>query len=172
MSLVLLSGPRHSGKTGACRALAAQARSRGWSVGGVLAPAVFQAGRCVGYDAVDLATGQSAPLARLAVGGDERVGRFGFLAAGLALGRVALAKAAAADPGLVVVDEVGPLELAGGGWAAHLEKLTRRAGLTVFTVRVALRKVVAERWQVPPERCLEVSTTDVVTKLLQLADEL
>lgn len=156
MSLFLIVGDRHAGKTSTCRTLATAGRTRGLTVGGVLAPAVHEGGPCVGYDVVDLATGATARLAALQGPGVEHGGRFHFLADGLRLGRAALARAIAAAPHLVIVDEVGPLELAGGGWAEALDVLAARPGGTVFTVRRDLAGEVAARWGVPPERRLDL----------------
>lgn len=150
MSLALMVGDPHTGKTSTCRRLAEQARARGLTVGGIVAPAVHQAGRCVGYEVVDLATGGSARLATVDGPGAERVGRFHFLAEGLALGRAALEQALERPPHLLIVDEVGPLELAGGGWSEQLDRLTDRPGFMLFVVRRELTTQVAQRWHAPP----------------------
>jgi len=150
MSLALLLGDRHQGKTATCRRLAERLRARGLSVGGIIAPALFEAGRCVGYAVADLATGQSARLAIIDGPGVERVGCFHLQSEGLALGRAALRQAVEWPHCLVIVDEVGPLELAGGGWSEQLDSLTVRKGLTLFTVRRPLATQVAERWGASP----------------------
>lgn len=149
MSLALLVGDRQSGKTTTCRRLFEQARARGTTVAGILAPAVHQAGRCVGYEVVDLATGGSTRLATVDGPGVEQVGRFHFLAEGLALGRAALEQALELPPRLLIVDEVGPLELAGGGWSEQLDRLADRPGFTLLVVRRELATQVAQRWPAP-----------------------
>jgi nucleoside-triphosphatase THEP1 len=150
MSLILLIGDRHAGKTTTCRRLAEQAQQRGFSVGGIVAPAVHDRDRCTGYNVLDLATGRSTRLATLEGPGVEQVGGFHFVAEGLALGRTALTDATERAPQLVIVDEVGPLELAGGGWSRQLDELARREGVTLFTLRRALAQQVAQRWTVRP----------------------
>ncbi len=151
MSLLLLVGDRHSGKTSACLWIAELMRARGVSVGGIVAPAIHHADRCVGYDVVDLSAGRSTRLATVDGPGIEHVGRFHFLAEGLALGRTALESAAESPHRLVIVDEVGPLELAGRGWAPYLVRLTDRPGFTLFTVRRNHAGQVAERWSASPQ---------------------
>ena len=167
MSLLLIVGDRHAGKTSTCRTLAARARAGGLTVGGILALAVHDGGQCGGYAVVDLATGAGVRLADLTGPGIEHAGRFHFLADGLRLGRAALARAIADAPHLVIVDEVGPLELAGGGWAAALDLLASRPGGTVFTVRRDLAVEVAARWGVPPERRLDLCAgVDAVVRVI------
>lgn len=149
MSLALLVGDRHSGKTTTCRRLAERMCARGSTAGGIIAPAVHEAGGCVGYDVVDLANGRSTRLATIDGPGTEQVGRFHFLPAGLAFGKAALEQAAELTGGLVIVDEVGPLELEGGGWCQQLDQLADRRGLTLLTVRRSLAVEVARRWNAP-----------------------
>ena len=144
MNLVLLVGERHSGKTSTCGRLAELTGARGLSVGGILAPAIMQAGRCVGYNIVDMATGRTSRLATIDGPGAEQVGRFFLLSDGLRVGREALEQVIEKQPRLVIVDEVGPLELNGGGWADYLDPLIRRKDPTIFTVRRELAATVAE----------------------------
>ena len=113
-------------------------RARGLSVAGILAPGLLEDGRRSGFDLVDLGPGKRPVGAR-----GRRTGpahpqwsRFAFSPDGLALGERALGPGAfGAD--VIVVDEVGPFELAGGGWASastarprvHGRAAARRAGV-------------------------------------------
>ncbi len=170
MSLALLIGDRQSGKTSTCRRLADAVRGRGSSVGGIIAPAVYEQQTCVGYDVVDLATDRSTRLARIDAAGGEQVGCFHFLEEGLALGRAALENAAELPHELVIVDEVGPLELSGGGWCAQLDPLAGRDGVTLFAVRRTLLAEIARRWSVPPQCCHDLAdgADTIIERLIQL----
>jgi nucleoside-triphosphatase THEP1 len=170
MSLALLVADRQSGKTSTCQHVADAARARGLTVGGILSPAVHEEGRCVGYRVVDLSTGESALLATLEGPGVEQVGRFHFTEDGLALGRAALAGAAEKSDQLVIVDEVGPLELAGGGWAEAMDQLAVRSGFTLATVRTSLVEQVAERWNVSHQLVYDLAagSSAVVDSLMNL----
>jgi nucleoside-triphosphatase THEP1 len=157
MSVALLTGDRQSGKTSVCRRLAEAAGARGLSVAGIVAPAIVREGRCVGYEVVDLATGRSAVLATIEGPGVEQVGPFHFTAEGLAVGRAALEHAAALPDALVIVDEVGPLELSGGGWAKQLPSVASRLGVTLLTVRRELASEVAEIWHVRADSTFDLA---------------
>jgi len=158
MSRALLIGDRHSGKTSTCRRLVASARARGLTVGGILAPAVYEGGRCIGYEVVDLLTGRSTRLATTAGSGVEQTGRFHFLAEGLTLGRAALERTIEPAPQLVIVDEVGQLELEGGGWSRQVDQLAdERSGLTLLVVRREFAARVAQRWSLPPGPCYDLA---------------
>ncbi|MGA2286599.1 MAG: nucleoside-triphosphatase [Dehalococcoidia bacterium] len=114
---ILVTGESGCGKTNFCRRIADSARRSGLKVGGVLAPAVHRNGDRVGADAVDLATDESVPIARsIATAPWERDARHTTIfREGLDLARAALERAVRQPFDLIVIDEFGPLELAGGG---------------------------------------------------------
>ena len=124
--LLLLTGPKHSGKTTAAAALAERARAAGLCVVGLLAESVRRGGVLAGFDVVDLATGRRAALARRGgppPPGRQHVGAFAFLDDGLAWGAPARPPPAGGGADLVIVDEFGPLEMAGRGWRAAVDEL-------------------------------------------------
>jgi len=110
---------------------------------------LLEDGRRTGFDIVNLATGESARLARESTGGaapHAQWSRFSFSDVGLALGRRALgADSLGAD--VVLVDEVGPFELAGGGWAPALDDLARDGTRPlIMVVRSSIVDAVRRRW--------------------------
>ncbi len=120
--VVILTGGRGSGKSTACQTAAERATSLGFDCAGIASPARFVSRRRVGSDVVDVRTGERRPFATevLGVDGstghrfDERVGRWAC---------EVLARACPCD--LLLVDEIGPLELERGlGWTNAIEVLT------------------------------------------------
>jgi nucleoside-triphosphatase len=139
-----LTGPRGAGKTTFCRTLAERARAAGWDVAGLLSPGVFEDGVKTGILAQALRTGETHPLARVHPppgGASEVEGRspqlaFGnwlFDAAAFTWGNQVLEASLPCD--LLIVDELGPLELVRGeGWTSALAVLRQpryRVGLVV-----------------------------------------
>jgi nucleoside-triphosphatase THEP1 len=146
---VVLTGATGSGKTTLASTVVDCLRARGAHVSGILAPGLLESGRRTGFDIINLATGERATLARQqhdTLGLHARWSRFGFSDTGLALGRRALGEdSRAAD--VVVVDEVGPFELSGGGWAPALDILTRtHSGGMLFVVRESVVDAVTSKW--------------------------
>ncbi len=115
--LVALVGPPGCGKTTVCGQVADLARGRGLRVGGILSTGVpaDPSGRRERL-VVDLSTGRSRPLARRPPV-NEGAGRWHLDEAALAWGAEA-ARRGAAGADVLIVDELGPLELdEGRGWA-------------------------------------------------------
>ncbi len=130
---LLVTGPIGAGKTAAVLALADGLRKEGTHVGGVVSPRVLAGGETVGYRVRDLATGEERPLCSVEPPGIP-FRRFFFSPEGLALANAALARAAR-EAEVAVVDEVGPLELSGGGFAPGLRALLASKVFLVLTVR-------------------------------------
>ncbi len=126
---ILLTGERQVGKTTVCRRVAELARGLGYGPAGVLAPALLgEDGLPVAYHSLMVSDGQQRLLAR-ADGdlGGPRTSRYSFDAAVFSwvLGR--LRGAISQDCDLLIVDEIGPLELEQGrGLAPFLSDLSAR----------------------------------------------
>jgi nucleoside-triphosphatase THEP1 len=111
MPLFLLTAPSGVGKTTALQRSVLRARQQGLRVGGVLSLAQPH-GHPPHPSALwleDIATGRRRLLAHVAAPAEASVGIWRFLEATVAWGNALLADAADAD--LLVVDEIGPLEL-------------------------------------------------------------
>lgn len=150
--IILLTGAIGCGKTTYCRTEIDAARRAGLDVAGVLSPARFEQGVKVGIDVLDLRSGELRPLAHLhrAEAVSDVTGivtqRWRFDAETLAWANQALATATLCD--LLVVDELGPLELEQGhGWTAGLAAIDMRAfDAALVVVRHSLIAQVLVRW--------------------------
>lgn len=129
--VTILSGPIRSGKT---TKLAAWAQGRD-DVRGVLSP-----DGPGGRRFFDLTTGKSVPMENPGPGEKEiAVGRFRFRAAAFSWANARVIDAASDTRATLVIDEVGPLELGGGGLVPGLQAALDRAhGRLVLVVRELL----------------------------------
>ena len=146
--LALVTGDIGAGKTTAVGRVVALARARGYVCAGLWAPALVVDGRKTGIEAMDLSSGERRLLARMSlVATGEHLGRYNFCPDAIAWANEVLAEAAAARPDLLVVDEIGPLELErGGGLAPVLELLaTGRARRALVVVRTWLLDALRAR---------------------------
>lgn len=149
----LVAGRVGVGKTTVCQRLAALMRERGWRVGGILTPAIYdERGRKSGIAIVDLHTGRREVLARVGDDlGGPRIGPYSFAAEALAWGCRLLEEAWQGGFDLVIVDEIGPLELdRGEGFISALHALEggvvpRTLAVVRDTCLEALQRRVRER---------------------------
>jgi nucleoside-triphosphatase THEP1 len=134
--VLVLSGPVHAGKTTFLERALPLWAGRGLELRGFLSPAVSDASGAQGYDLVEIGTGRRLPYLRREGEPDaERIGPYAFVAATLERARSIL-RGAGPPGGVLVVDEVGPCELRGGGiWPALSEALRRTDTILLLVAR-------------------------------------
>jgi nucleoside-triphosphatase THEP1 len=146
-SIWAISGPRQAGKSLFCRGVAVAARQAGWDVAGLLSPAQLEQGVKTGILVEDLRTGESRCLASIFRESPQDIhfGGWFFDPDALAWGNRVLEGSLPCD--LLIVDELGPLELVHQmGWQAALEVLPRRQyRLALVVIRPELLSVGRSR---------------------------
>ncbi len=147
---ILLTGQSGRGKTTACWKALPGLRSSGIRLAGFISPPLLDAeGRKTGIEMLDLATGEHHTFARV-VGPDEDpdIGIYRLETDAIDWARGVLARALLSDMDLLVIDEIGPLELnRGAGFAFAIEPLSdpERIPNAIVIVREALANELAER---------------------------
>lgn len=152
----MLTGERGAGKTSLCRALAARAQESGWDAAGVTSPGVFENGSKTGILVEDVRRSERRPLAALEGRGtfDLPVGKWFFDRDVMDWGDQVIASSSPCD--LLIVDELGPLELLQrGGWQSALEVL-RGDGYRLALV------VIRPELQTLAQEILDISATLIV----------
>jgi nucleoside-triphosphatase len=145
--LVLIAGPSGSGKTTCCSEIVSQASDIGLSVGGILCPAVFEGETKVGIDQLDISSGERQRLGvRSYDSNDTTVGCWHMDERVIARGNEILADLK--DEDVIIIDEIGPLELEEGhGYQQALCLLDEgRYRIAFVVVRPALIPLAALRW--------------------------
>ena len=146
--LFILSGARAAGKTSWCQLLASQAAERGHAASGLLSPGILEEGKKTGIALLDLASGESRRLAtrRPLSPGHPESSRWLFDQAVFDWGNRVLAALKTCK--LLILDELGPMELRhGGGLSAGLKLLSaRRYAVACVVVRPSLLPDAQARW--------------------------
>jgi nucleoside-triphosphatase THEP1 len=151
--VVVVTGPGDGGKTGAVVAAVDRLARDGVQMAGFVQPGEYEGDQKIGFRIRDVASGDDAPLATL---GDRSRGDFGtrfrFSEQGFRLGREALQRAA---PGrVVIVDELGPVELRGRG---HMPAVHR-----ALATPELLGAIVVVRRTLVPSLLAELDACDAV----------
>jgi len=154
--VLILSGDRASGKSTLCERLAKEARTRGISAGGVVCPGIFDAeGVKSGCRARDIRSGEEWELgSRERDLGGPRWKNWSFSKEGFRKANRALVGALDFDRELIVVDEIGPVELTrGAGLYPFLRQLDARLEFgsaaesrIILIVRPELSNLLAQRY--------------------------
>jgi nucleoside-triphosphatase len=133
--LVLVEGRPAVGKTTVVRRLATLLRQVGVPLAGFVTEELRERGLRVGF-AIETFEGGQAVLAHVDLPGPPRVGKYGVDLP--AFERLALpALASAPDAGVVLIDELGKMELASGAFRVAVSQLLEEPIALVATVHVA-----------------------------------
>jgi len=109
--LLLLTGSPGVGKTTVLRKIVDSLRLKGFDIGGMLSQEVRHEGARVGFEIVDLNTGAKGWLAEVTPKKGPRVGRYTVNLQDLESIGVAAIGDAVKRTDVVVIDEIGPMEL-------------------------------------------------------------
>lgn len=146
--LTLVTGARDAGKSRWCMELAERARAAGLDLRGVVSPAVMQNGEKIGYDLLDLGSGERRRLAyrRGEAEGDLATTNWQMAADTLLWGNELLS--GIQNPEIFILDEVGPLELENGvGLTEGLNFVDANREIPCFVVvRPSLLEAARKRW--------------------------
>lgn len=148
-TLLLVTGPRGSGKTLWCMDLAGHARARGLNLCGLVSPSIFLNDKKIGIGLKDLQTGEQHRLAyrKGDEDGDIQTQDWQMVAETMEWGNSILERIESCD--LFILDEVGRFELEHGiGLVAGLNIIDSAWNFPcVVVIRPSLIKKACIRWQ-------------------------
>lgn len=157
---VVLTGPRGSGKSTLLEQTAARLRREGLRVAGILSPGHFENGLRVRFDLLILDRNERLLLAERNGNEPPDSGRcYCFRPEAIAAGVAALQPERTAAADVVFVDEIGPMELRGEGWAPTLDGLAAAGKPMVWVVRPRLVEEVIRRWRLEGAVVMEAAAS-------------
>jgi nucleoside-triphosphatase THEP1 len=141
--IFLWIGSKHGGKSSKALELVEKVKSLGLKVGGIVAPSKYEGGKLIGFDILNLQTGQRRCLSRLrpAIADGKR---FEFTKAGEQFGKGALDPEKLKGCNLIVIDEFGPFEIQGCGWRKEIDLLVE---LSVAPLLIIIREELQHQVQ-------------------------
>jgi nucleoside-triphosphatase THEP1 len=133
--IFVLTGAVHSGKTSRLTRVVDELRKAGVELGGYLSQVAKIKGKIVGYDLHGLGDGQVIPFIRKRGEKNwEKIGSYYFLPSGLSRSKVLIG--GCSDNDLLIVDEIGPLELQRQGvWPVLKDVIARPSTFALLVIR-------------------------------------
>ena len=162
-NIYLITGTIQGGKTSYLIELVDLLRKRGLSLGGFLAPGSFESGERSGFKLKNILTGVEIPMASTKeTAGWFKYRRFWFNPDAFIQGMAWIRKIMPEEPQVVVIDEVGPMELEGSGWSDILEfLLSSSVPVQLWSVRENLIEEVRQRWDIPGSHIIRIHEAEV-----------
>ena len=160
--IFIVCGPVGGGKTTFTKEIIAFLRDQDINAEGILAERLMTGSDTTGYDIIDISTGKRAVFLRENEKcGKETIGKFYICSGGLDTGRSILRSLVSRDTGIVIIDEVGLLELQGRGWHDSIIKLLEKSSNhLLMTVRDKYVDEVKMKWNLTDAIIFSVADSD------------
>jgi nucleoside-triphosphatase THEP1 len=123
--VVIITGKINSGKTTMMEKLIEEEKSLGITPSGIIAKGIFENKIKIGFDVINILNRMTMPLARISGHFDKEfsIGKYYFSEEAFSFALTALLNYN--HKGVVFLDEAGPLELSGNGYAACITTLLK-----------------------------------------------
>jgi len=146
--IFILTGKIAQGKTTKIQEIVADFKQKQIAIGGIYSPRVMENNLTIGYDVVDISTSERTLFLRNEEHADlSKIGKYSIFPQGLSKGKNALTFSANVTNQLVIIDEVGKLELDNEGWASSLENLINHSTHHILlVVRDSFIEPVIQKW--------------------------
>lgn len=152
IKVVIISGGVESGKTTFLRKLSEELNNSGKSVCGFISPRILDGTRTVGYSIENIASGELLPFlqeTKMEVNEETKsIGKYSINSETECKAKQILNDALVEGADIIMVDEVGRLELRGDGWHKELKHLLQtNTGTLVLSVRDTFIDAVIEYFE-------------------------
>jgi len=157
--VIIITGNVQEGKTSFLLQVVDALKKDEIKINGFLARGVHEDDQRIGYDLEDISSGESLVYIRnTPSAGWYRHGKYYFSPEGESFGRQILKDAEVENTELMIIDEIGPVELKGRGWADEIEALVNTGGMMqLWVVRRPLLKNVIRQWSIGDVLVLDVT---------------
>jgi nucleoside-triphosphatase THEP1 len=171
--IFIITGSVGEGKTTQVQKIVERLKDQNISIGGILSPRIVENGTTTGYDIVDISTNERTAFLRKT--SDEelpRIGSYSILSEGIKKGTTALKNSQDTNQ-VIVIDEVGRLELNNGGWSENINHLLRDSNRNlIISVRDRFIEEVIDKWYLKDYTILYISDNDYITNSKIIANQI
>ena len=149
-SIIIITGDIHQGKTTFAKKIVMDLLERKVGIAGFLSIGINENGQRCGFNLVDIESQNEFELCTNKK--DEsrlKFGQFYFNKDSLLRGEEVLSPENLCNKQLIVIDEIGPLELSDKGWSSSIEKLVSTSKIPhLWVVRKSILKKVIRKWNI------------------------
>jgi nucleoside-triphosphatase THEP1 len=149
-TVFVLSAEVGVGKTTVAKSLVQSLEDRGYCIGGFLSVGNDEGSNRVGFQLVELGTSKSIVLSQtIFKEGWPATGRYFFNPEAFEFGKKILNPDNLHKKDLVLIDEIGPLELNNKGWATPIDHLCTQLPIPqIWVVRKSLVSQIVKKWRI------------------------
>jgi nucleoside-triphosphatase THEP1 len=146
--VVIITGEVHQGKTTFAQEIVNDLLKERIKIAGFLATAVNENGERKGFNLYDIEKGESYELCSdRKTDSNINIGKYYFNEETIIKGNKILDPENLAGKQLIVIDEIGPLELRGQGWSSAIENINRHLTITqLWIIRKDIINKITRRW--------------------------
>ena len=146
----ILTGKINQGKTSLTREIVSELKKKGFTINGFLTLGNTNDSNRNAYFIRDITTGRKENLCSSQIDKQKpNYGRFYFEKQGINEGCEIIEQSLTTPPDLLVIDELGPMEINNQGWAPAVEKIVKHNSTAQFwIVREKLVKPMMRKWNV------------------------
>ncbi len=156
--IIIISGERREGKTTFIKNILSVLDKKQIKYSGIISEGIDKNNNRTGFNIIDLSTQKKYKLCSVDSNfGSLKIGKFYFNTDTLKLGNDILLSA---KNNLVIIDEVGYLELNNGGWSNSIEKLLAEQKDLILVVRKKLLEKVINKWNLTQTQIFDISEYD------------
>ena len=157
MKIILLSGPPGVGKTTMANRLATTMTINGLTVSGITTREVRENGNRIGFKITDLTTREEGWLAKKDQSVGPKIGSYRVISEDLErIGVNAIERATREPIDLIIIDEVGPIEMSSPSFRRMLPRILDGERPTIATVKLGSRYPEVEEVR---SKCIQFEIT-------------
>jgi len=159
--IFIITGKVAQGKTTYVKNLIDIFRKNNIKTGGIISERVMTGSVTTGYDLVNIETGERKVFLRQNENcGSEKIGKFTICNDGLSMGNEILSSLNEHGTGIIIIDEIGSLELHDGGWAGSISKLADCSqNNLLMVVRETNTDAVKDKWNLSGAVIFKIAET-------------
>ncbi len=156
--IYILTGAQGEGKTTRCLEIVEHLKSKGETIGGIVAPGFWENNVRTGFELMDVQTFQKIPFAQKeAVEGWQKIKTFYFDPKAIEKGEIIL-RSAVQQNDWIVLDEIGKLDMNGHLWGPILSYLIQIPNKKwIVCVRDVFVEEVIQHWQLNRVKVLSLA---------------